>query len=281
MTTHERDQQTVVEAFHFLGDDRRLRYEPRTLIETGLRLEVAPPLEMCRHGLHGSVRALDALRYAPGALVCRTRHSGVVLQPANEDKLCSSVRDVIAGPVDATRVLHQFAVWVATQALNAERLAGREPDPRCWGALEVKLLWLDGKATDSELDAARDAAWAAARAAAGATARDAAWAAARAAAGATARDAAWAAARDAAWDAARAAAWDPARDAARDPAWAAARDAAWDAARAAAWDPARDAAWDPARDPAWAAARDAAWDKFNTELETRLLALLYPVVAAS
>ena len=216
MTTQQETQQdanTTVEAFHFLGDDRRLRYEPYTLVETGLRLEVEPPLEMCRHGLHGSVRALDALRYAPGALVCRTRHSGVVLQPADEDKLCSSVRDVIAGPVDATRVRHQFAVWVATQALNAERLAGREPDPRCWGALEVKLLWLDGKATDSELAAARDAAW----------------------------------------------------------------DAAWDAARAAARDAARDAAWDATRDAAW----DAAWDKFNTELETRLLALLYPVVAAS
>ena len=47
-----------------------------------------------------------------------------------------------------------------------------------------------------------------------------------------ARDAAWAAARAAARDAARAAAWDAARDAARDAAWAAARAAAW----VAAWD---------------------------------------------
>jgi len=206
---------TVVEAFHFLGDDRCLRYTPHTLVETGLRLEVEPPLELCSHGLHGSVRALNALYYAPGAMVCRTRHSGVVLQPAGEDKLCSSVREVIAGPVDATRVLHEFAVWVATQALEGERAAGREPDPLCWKALEVKLLWLDGKATDSELDAARDAA----------------------------RDAAWAAARAAARDAARAAAWAVARDAARAAAWAVARDAAWAAAWAVARDAARAAAW--------------------------------------
>jgi hypothetical protein len=79
-------------------------------------------------------------------------------------------------------------------------------------------------------DAARDAAWAAARAAAGAAARAAAWDAAWAAAGAAARDAAWAAARDAAWAAARAAAWDAARDAAWAAARAAARDAAWAAA---------------------------------------------------
>jgi hypothetical protein len=60
---------------------------------------------------------------------------------------------------------------------------------------------------------------------------------------AAARAAAWAAARDAASDAARAAASDAARAAASDAAWVAARDAAWDAAWAAAWD----AAWVAAR----------------------------------
>ena len=73
-----------------------------------------------------------------------------------------------------------------------------------------------------------------------------------------ARDAARAAAWDAAWDAARAAAWDAARDAARAAARAAARDAAWDAARAAARDAAWDAAGAAARAAAGAAARAAA-----------------------
>jgi len=77
--------------------------------------------------------------------------------------------------------------------------------------------------------AARDnaaAAWAAARAAAGAAA----WAATGAAARAAARAATGAAAWDATWAAARAAARAAAWDAARDATWA----AAWDAARAAA-----------------------------------------------
>jgi hypothetical protein len=100
------------------------------------------------------------------------------------------------------------------------------------------------------VQAARDAA----RAAAGAAARDAAGAAARAAAGAAARAAAGAAARDAARDAARAAAGAAARDAAWAAAGAAARDAAWAAARAAAWAAAGAAAWAAA----WAAARAAA-----------------------
>ena len=79
-------------------------------------------------------------------------------------------------------------------------------DERPRKAIETKQLWLDGNASDKELDAARDAA--------------------RYAAGA----AAWGAARATAWDAAWAAAWAAAGDAAGDAARAAARDAARDAA---------------------------------------------------
>ena len=82
------------------------------------------------------------------------------------------------------RLLHEFAIWCAEQALALIE----EPDPRSLKALEVKRAWLDGNATDAELDAAWDAA----------------------------RDAAWDAARAAAWAAARAAARDAARDAQRE-----------------------------------------------------------------
>jgi hypothetical protein len=64
----------------------------------------------------------------------------------------------------------------------------------------------------------------------------------------------WDAARGAAWGAARDAARGAARDAARDAAWGAARDAARDAAWGAARDAARGAARGAARDAAWGAA---------------------------
>jgi hypothetical protein len=146
----------------------------------------------------------------------------------------------------------RFAVWCARQVQHLMN------DQRCIDALDVAEAHANGCATDSELAAARAAAWDAARAAAW----DAAWAAARAAAWAAARDAAWDAARDAqsaAWDAARAAAWDAAL--------AAARAAAWDAARAAAWD----AAWDAARAAAWDAARDAQSAAFRQLVTTGTL----------
>ena len=140
------------------------------------------------------------------------------------------LRAVLREELIPARTLHLLAVEFARAALVREREAGREPDDRCWRALDVKLAWLDGRASDEELAAADAAAWAAANAAArdaaDAAAWDAAWAAADAAANAAARDAAYAAAYAAADAAARAA--DAATDAA---AWA----AAWAAARAAAY----------------------------------------------
>jgi hypothetical protein len=116
------------------------------------------------------------------------------------------------------RILREHACWCARQALNAERAAGREPDPRSWAAVEVAERFARGEATTVEL------------ADAGAAAR---------AAASAADSAAWNAARAAAMAAARAA-WNDARAAA----YSAARDAAWDAACAADSAAASDAAWD-------------------------------------
>jgi len=112
----------------------------------------------------------------------------------------------------------------------AERVLGifeteRPGDLRPRQAIDVVRRFARGEATGQERDAARDAPWAAAGAAADAAAWDVAWAAARAAARAAAWDAAWAAARAAAWDAA----WAAARAAARAAAWDAER--AWQARR--------------------------------------------------
>ena len=130
--------------------------------------------------------------------------------------------------------LHMIAIWCFERIAQPIWEKYYPDDKRPQDAIKVKKLWLKGKATIEELDAAWPAAWDAAR--------DAAWD----AAGYAARAAAWDAARPAAWDAARAAAWAAARDAARAAARDAAMAAAWDAAWAAAWD----AAWDAARNAA-------------------------------
>ena len=74
------------------------------------------------------------------------------------------------------KTLHLIACDFAESALKRERKAGREPDPRSWEAIRIKRLWVDGKATDDELEAALNAAWPVAWTAVGA-AEAAAWAA--------------------------------------------------------------------------------------------------------
>lgn len=192
----------TIDAWHFLQDDRKLRWgDDQEPVTVGKIYKVnARNLELCSYGLHASVKAQDALSFAPGSVICRVRLSGKILEA--DDKLCASKREVL-WMADATRTLHEFACWSAEQTVH---LCGDDPRPKA--AIQAKRDWLDGKITDKEL--------AAARAAAG--------------------DAAGDAARNAAWDASGYAAWAAARDAAGDAAWAAAWDAAWDAAGDAAGD---------------------------------------------
>ena len=171
-------KQKSVLAWHFLPDDGLTSYKPRQKVEVGKPLTFDGKPLLCRQGYHASRRAIDALQYAPGALVCRVRLSGTIVE--GDDKLVATERTVL-WMADATRVLHLFACDEAERALN-ERLAkyGEKPDPRSLAAIATKRKWVDGKATDKELGVARAAAWwaaaayaADAAAAAAAAARDA------------------------------------------------------------------------------------------------------------
>jgi len=157
-------EETTITGWHFIQNDRTMRYTGAPVV-AGETVLVDGPLELCVRGLHGSLRALDALTYAPGAVVAWCDFgpgAGVVFGP---DKLCSGERTAL-WIADATTTLHEFAVWVARQALEGERAAGREPHAASWRVLEVKMLWLAGKATTKELAAAESAARSAARSAA-------------------------------------------------------------------------------------------------------------------
>ena len=49
--------------WHFLPEDRRLRFGARELVEAGQTYRIKPPLRLGKWGLHAAVRALDALYY--------------------------------------------------------------------------------------------------------------------------------------------------------------------------------------------------------------------------
>lgn len=199
-------------AWHFVG--RTLR-DGRPVPADGVELRHDGPVVMCVSGLHASVRAIDALRYAPGATACRVVMRDVVA--TGTDKLVARSRTIL-WRVDATDVLHELTRDCALDVLHTWAT------PETPGIDTVVEYLLTGD--ESLRDTARVSAWDA-WAAAGASA----WAAweARAAAAQVAAQAAWDAwdARDAAAAAARIArasalaeghagdAWDVAR-AARD-----------------------------------------------------------------
>jgi hypothetical protein len=192
-------------AWHFLKSDRKLAYPPHTPVFTGQRLTVDPDrMELRVYGLHASERALDALKYAPGPIVCRVRLGGRIL--TGEDKLCASERTVIA-MADATGTLRAFARACALDVIDN------------WNAPAVVREYLETGNEDlriaawSAASAAESAAESVARSVArsAASARSAAWSAAGAAAAAEASEsAAWSAARSVAWLAAESA-WSAAR----------------------------------------------------------------------
>lgn len=111
----------------FCPEDRRLRNGDGRLVEVGAVHEHAGPLVPCKSGLHGSESILDALLYAPGSVLCRTRHSGEIVRAG--DKLVSARREYLA-VVDATEMLREFARWCALQVTDT------------WDPPAVVVYWL-------------------------------------------------------------------------------------------------------------------------------------------
>ena len=174
-------------AWHFLPEDGCMRWGTKELVAAGKTYRVEGPLTMCRHGLHASRRALDALGYGAGPLICRVELWGDVQE--DQDKCVARNRHVV-WLADASRPLHLFACQCADGVLGN---IPKKRRPVYREAIAAKRRWLDGGCSDKELDAARAAADAEADAEASSAAYWAAYAASSAA-----RSAAYWAARSAA-----------------------------------------------------------------------------------
>jgi hypothetical protein len=181
-------------AYHFVADKLR---DGRAIPPNGEWLEHTGEIEMCTAGLHASLHVADALKYAPGAMLCLVELDGEI--GVGDDKVVASKRRIIAR-------------FDATELLRADARASALSVIHLWNAPAVVKQYLETGDKSLRIEA-RNAAYAAARAApayaayAYAYAADAAYAAADAAAYAAdaAYDAAYAAADAAAADAAAAA----------------------------------------------------------------------------
>lgn len=189
-----------IECWHFASANRRLGYGDGRLIVVGAVHEVAVTPKCCETGLHGSIRAIDALKYSSGPIISRVRISMEIDQ--QDDKLCGRRRKYLA-VADATDELRSFSHWCALQVIHL------------WDAPDIVRQYLE-TGDESTRGAAWTAAWHAANAAA---------------ASAAAWHAAWTAASATAWPqyAASATAWHAASAAANAAKYEASisRDAAW------------------------------------------------------
>ena len=141
-----------VTAYHFVGATLR---DGRLIPEDGVWLEHDGPVEMCQSGLHASPTPWDALRYAPGPVLCEVEIDGIEFRDA--DKVVGRRRRILRR-VDLTATLRAFARDEASRVLHL------------WDAPEIVKRYL-ATGDESIRAATRDAAGAAT----GAAARDAAW----------------------------------------------------------------------------------------------------------
>ena len=142
-----------MKAWYFSGLDCMLRYGDGRIIKAGETHTVECRPILCEQGLHGSVKPLDAIQYAPGPMVWRVELSGDL--DIGDDKIAALERKYLWG-YDATHVLRKFARLCALDVIHL------------WNAPDVVVRYL--KTGDESLrEAVRATEWEAVRAAVRAT----------------------------------------------------------------------------------------------------------------
>ena len=177
-----------IKGWWFAEDSRELANGDGRKIKLGITHKVKGEIIPCKNGLHLSPKILDALAYAPGNIIYMVEGTGTIVPHGNPiDKYACSERTYISGGIDASKTISKFArlcaldvihLWDAPEVVvrylktgnvdiraAAARVAERAAADSAWAA-----AWAAGRAaTDSACAwtwAARDATWAAARAAA-------------------------------------------------------------------------------------------------------------------
>ena len=103
---------TPMKAWHFVNDTLHdgspVPQDGETLVFTG------EPI-LCLQGYHASLSARDALRYAPGNILCLVECGGKIIE--DTDKLVCTERTIIQR-IDATEMLRYFARMQAVSVIH-------------------------------------------------------------------------------------------------------------------------------------------------------------------
>ena len=143
-----------IKAWHFLPEDGKLPHGDGRKVEVGKTYSVEGDITICKNGLHGSRRLIDALQYSGQFLLEKVEIWGDVVEQG--DKLVGRNRKCLA-LIDAKKII----LWsVCHFAERAMKKTGWE-DKRSWDAINTARRWLRGDATIDDVKTAADAAHAA------------------------------------------------------------------------------------------------------------------------
>lgn len=109
----------TVEGWHFLVEDGRLRFDQRQKVEVGKTLTFKGKPVLCECGFHASVKALDALQYAPGPICCRVVLGGEIVHGTDK---CGKAAETLA-VISAFTGGHLLVVWNDSYAKNEAAIA--------------------------------------------------------------------------------------------------------------------------------------------------------------
>jgi hypothetical protein len=136
-----------MKAWYFSNNSMTLKYGDNRKIKTGITHTVDCEPILCKQGLHGSKRIIDALDYAPGNIVWRVELTGKIVH--GSDKVSATRRKYLWG-VDCKEIFSNFARRCALDVIHL------------WDAPDVVISYL--KTGDDRLKTvAWVAAWDAAR----------------------------------------------------------------------------------------------------------------------
>ena len=155
-----------MKAWYFSETSKKLRYGDNREIALGVTHTITGTPIPCEHGLHGSVKILDALSFASGPVLWEVELAGEIVEHSDHDKHAATERTYLRGGVDVSDVLRAFARRCALDVIDK------------WDAPAIVRQYLEtgDESIRAAAEAAAEAAWAAAMAAAWAAA----WAAAAA-----------------------------------------------------------------------------------------------------
>ena len=105
-----------MKAWYFTDKSKTLKYGDGRKVEVGATHEIKGRPILCKKGLHGSIKIIDALRYAPGTVVWRVELSGQM--DNGEDKIAAQKRTYISGGIDIAPILYKFARMCALDVID-------------------------------------------------------------------------------------------------------------------------------------------------------------------